>query len=556
MDSLTVRWERYLHPALLLDLRWRNVGQHNWTYGLELRSNTTEHTATGLSEGSHMEFSLQALGADGEYSDSVTVQGETLAESRATNVRATEIQDRRVKVSWKPAKTGGGSQKVYVSWDGGLTWRFSTVSDDGPMLKGDAVDFVVQSLLPDSVYMFRVDTLFLGSGGIVKSTPSPIIRSLPGQPRSIDGLLSRTVTDTSIQLIWKSLTLRDEIGSSSVSYIIEVREGSAASFPDPNPFQVNNSTNLTISGLLRNTVYRVRATAVNDRALSSVASPVILVTTNGSRPQQPVEPSAQVIRSGIPGVLVTWKPLETNIATGGFEILRYLVHKKRQDEQAFDAGLDVGTSTSYFFSSNLSTNYMYEFAVSAWNALGSSPLSRASNNVLPPILPLLARPTATVSQDSRGSLITLTWVPPAPASNIMAYKVYVRQVAPASVFDSGNVVYSPTAQFAFLPDNSQFEFKVSALTGLGWSDTSAVTTAETKDDTVPTSVVAVLVPSLCKFNVTWTPPRRKPLNYRVFLIQTQTAVSSTFLVSESSRFYVVSDCNRGAIFTFAVQVKC
>jgi hypothetical protein len=553
VDNLTVVWGNYFQPAMLLDLRWRKVGEQKWTYGLELQMNVTQHTATGLEEGSRIEFSIQALSLDGEYSEPTLVQGETLAETRATNVRASEVYERSIKVTWKTAKTAGVSQKLYVSWDGGETWRFNTISTDGPMLTGTTAEFFVQSLIPDSGYMFRVDTLSLGSGGAVKSVPSPAVRSLPASPRSLGGLQAIAVTDTSMQVQWKPLTSKDEIGASSVSYIVEVREGVSSAFPDPTPFRVVGLTNLTINGLLRNTAYRIRATAVNDRNLASSSSPALTVTTRGSIPQQPAAPKAEILRGAATGVLVTWASLETNGATGGYQILRYVIHKKRQDEQQFDAGLDVGLSTSYVFTTNLSTNYLYQFAVSASNVLGSSPMSGPSNSVLPPIAPLLAPPRAEVSRDARGSLITLTWAAPAPASNVMAYKVFVRQVAPSSVFDSGYMVYQPIAQFAYLPDHTQFEFKVAALTGVGWTEPSSITTAETRDDSIPTSAAAFFVPT-CTLNVTWTPPRRTPVAYRIFRMDIINNVSSTTMIAGSRRWHLVQDCSRGTTFTFSVQV--
>lgn len=131
--------------------------------------------------------------------------------------------------------------------------------------------------------------------------------------------------------------------------------------------------------------------------------------------------------------------------------------------------------------------------------------------------PVPPAPVASVSKDESGSIITLTWTPPPLSSNVMAYKVMMRQVAPASIFDNGLIVGEPTATYRFLPDFTRFEFKVQALTGVGWTPDSSVTIAETGSDDTPTGMFATFTAATCRLDVSWTAPRVAPLQYRLFI---------------------------------------
>ena len=427
-DRMTATWASYSDvTAQLLDLRWRVVGDVAWLGGVELeKTDPPAYTVTGLLEGTQYEFSIQAMGTDQRgYSLAATALGETLFGTQATNVRASSVGERRVTVSWSLATSPTVvSQKVYVSWDGGLTYRFNTAIDQGPLLGNTITSLEVPSLTPMSDYHFLVETLFVGAGGAIRSRPSSIISTLPAAPAKVANVQALYVQTTSLQLFWGSLVGRDDIGADVVSYSIEVREGDAP-FPDPGPFVLQGANTFQVNGLLRNQEYRIRITALNEKSLASIPSDVVVVTTLSDNPLPPGEPSVQVTAEGL---LVTWAPLVTNQQTGGNPITRYTVHRRREDELVFDVGVDAGVQTSLLITQGLTPNYLYEIAISATTVQGTSRLSPPSKPTLPPQGPVLLKPTAAVSRDADGSVITLSWTPPMLSSNVIAYRSYMREV--------------------------------------------------------------------------------------------------------------------------------
>ena len=343
---------------------------------------------------------------------------------------------------------------------------------------------------------------------------------------------------------------KGQIGANSVVYRIEVRERDAP-FPDPGPFVVEGVDTFQVNGLLRNTLHRIRITAINDAGVESPPSDVLLVTTQGAVPLAPLAPTVVLVSEGLQ---VSWPILSTNRQTGGFPITEYLVHRKREDEMTFDAGVSAGLETTFLISTGLTANYRYEIAVSAVNFAGSSPLSPPSPPTLPPEGPVPPAPVANVSRDESGSIITLTWTPPPLSTNVMAYKVMMRQVAPASIFDSGLIVGEPTATYRFLPDFTRFEFKVQALTGVGWTADSSVTVAETGSDDTPTGAAATFSAATCRLDVSWTAPRVAPVNYRLFINDVNDPSNSySRQTAGLETLMVINDCLRGATFTFSVQ---
>ena len=191
-DRIIATWDSYNASAQLLDLRWRYAGTATWLGGVELNTtDTPSYTMNGLDIGTQYELSIQALGLNGAgYSSARNVLGETLFGTRATNVRPTTITERTVTVQWSLATSADVvSQKVYVSWDRGETYRFNTVVDQGPLLGKTVTELLIPSLEPLTDYMFVVETLFVGAGGAIRSLPSRLTTTLGAAPDQVQTTL-------------------------------------------------------------------------------------------------------------------------------------------------------------------------------------------------------------------------------------------------------------------------------------------------------------------------------------------------------------------------------
>lgn len=247
----------------------------------------------------------------------------------------------------------------------------------------------------------------------------------------------------------------------------------------------------------------------------------------------------------------------TNLATGGLPIDSFTFYTKREDEVGFDSGLNIGNVLSYEVL-NLTANFRYEFAVSAVNAVGTGARGEGTEKAMPPEPPAMQAPTLRVIDDGQTSVIEVSWIPPELAKNVVNYRVFLRQVVPFTVMDSGTVVAATERKFRFenLPDGTRFEVKVAAETSLGLSNISAASFIETRSDTIPTGVrgaVDVTGTTTCELNVTWTKPRLPVSEFRVFYTIFSIDGAEAVLTGSQRSFFVLPSCIRGALYTFYVQ---
>jgi hypothetical protein len=385
------------------------------------------------------------------------------------------------------------------------------------------------------MYFVRVETMFKGPQGSVRSRPASL-RTPAVAPQQVLLLLftpGSGAGNASLLLNWDDLSgLAGGGFGITVQYTLEIREG-ALPFPDPAPLTVSEPR-LPLFGLLLNTQYSFRITAVNAAGLSGPVSTVFSTITAATVPLAPaaapvVEPAA----GG--GLLVSWVPVTGNLATGGLSLTGYRVYASLLPGGAWRALLDAGPASSSATARNLSRG-LYVFAVAALNTAGVSPRSPPSSPPRAPPLPLLIWPTVTAMvYGAAGTAVSLSWAAPQPADSVAGLRLALAERdALYGGFDAGAAL-PPTAAgytYAGLANGARFYAKllvrqpdVAAASGSAWIDPPAAAWAafETPDGARPTGVTILAAGQFGNLiTVAWTPPQPPPLAgpacvYRVFL---------------------------------------
>ena len=336
-------------------------------------------------------------------------------------------------------------------------------------------------------------------------------------------------------------------------YLIDFAEVDASS-STRDSYVVRDAMSLQVSGLFRNTDYFFTVVAQNNKNKLSISSERGEFTTLGAFAAQMDAPTVVKTQEGL---LLSWNDLVTNVATGGLPIISFVVYTRRQDEVGFDSGLNIGNVISYQVQ-GLTPNFFYEFSISAVNSLGTGSRGKASGQIMPPIPPTMQAPTARVIDDGVTSVIEVSWVAPELATNVLNYRVFLRQIAPFTAMDNGTVVPATqrSMRFSYLPDGTRFEMKVAAQTSSGLTNISSGVFAETFSNTIPTSVkttITITGTTTCLVNVTWTKPRLQASRFRVFSTINSITGADSFTSGSTNPFFVTPICTRGATYIYYVQ---
>ena len=163
-NAMQVLWSNVSREAKAVELRWKEANDSDWTLGQQFRANVTQFTLQGLTSDTQFYFSLRTLSSALVYSPDVSCTAETLAVLRGTNVRPSEVSSSSITVTWMPAlSTSLAGQLLFTSFDGGATWGYNEVTNSGPIFDPAVNSATIAALLPDTAYLVRVDSLFIGA---------------------------------------------------------------------------------------------------------------------------------------------------------------------------------------------------------------------------------------------------------------------------------------------------------------------------------------------------------------------------------------------------------
>ena len=220
------------------------------------------------------------------------------------------------------------------------------------------------------------------------------------------------------------------------------------------------ATSGTIGGLVNGTTYTIQVGAVNLVGAGPLSAPSNAVTPVGL----PGAPTAVVATRGNALANLSWTAPASN---GGSAITGYNV-QVRTGATVVRTDVLASPSTNAVIG-GLTNGTAYNFRVQAVTALGTGPLSAASNTVTPATVPDAPVLGAVTSGAPGGALtVTMNWTPPAfnGGAAISAYTV--------SAYDAGGVVLQrlnvgagARARVFTFATTGPFTFDVTATNAIG-----------------------------------------------------------------------------------------
>ena len=209
-------------------------------------------------------------------------------------------------LAWEPARSSDLLvQQVYVSADGGNTWKYNGVANQGPMLLPLVASHNVPFLMPMANYLFRVVSIFLGYQGAAPSVSSQIVVTLPAPPQTVVGLRINNLQPTRATLSWEPLVGTGQMGALSVIYFVDMAEVGIESL-SRDSYVIRDTFSLDVSSLLRNVEYFFTVVAQNNEGKRSLPSERAVFTTPAAFAAQMLPP---VVTKAQRGLLLSWSPL-------------------------------------------------------------------------------------------------------------------------------------------------------------------------------------------------------------------------------------------------------
>ncbi|MGY2701897.1 lamin tail domain-containing protein [Nocardioides sp. HB32] len=221
--------------------------------------------------------------------------------------------------------------------------------------------------------------LSTGSGTPGSTTGAPTVTA-PGTPT----IGTATAGSASATVRWTAPT--DDGGSAITGYSVKVLNSAEQQVGVLRPTG-GSATSLTVTGLTNGTAYHFQVAATNSAGTGTYSS-----SSNTVTPAATTVPSAPIIgtpsQGAAGGSLTAIARWSAPTSTGGSPITGYQVYALRMSSSAADATV-VSTTTSPILGASVRqrsftlTAGNYRFEVVAINAVGTSPRSARSTNIVP-----------------------------------------------------------------------------------------------------------------------------------------------------------------------------
>ncbi len=217
----------------------------------------------------------------------------------------------------------------------------------------------------------------------------------PGAPTG----LTPTAGNTQVSLSWTAPVSNG--GSAITDYLVEYKLASEPTTWTTFADGTSTNTTATVTSLSNGSSYNFRVSAINAIGTSTPSS------TATTTPTAPTAPGAPTGLSGVSGntqVSLSWT---APVSNGGSAITDYLVEYKLNSEPTTWSTFNDGTSTSTSTTvTGLTNDLIYNFRVSAINAIGTSTPSSTANGTPGQAIPLTIDNIALWLDGSDASSIT------------------------------------------------------------------------------------------------------------------------------------------------------
>ena len=325
----------------------------------------------------------------------------------------------------------------------------------------------------------RIQMISLPSGSSSNSGSSNSSDEVPDSPRNLS---ADPASLTSIIVTWNAPSLDDDVPKIT-GYKIESKKGSE-SYKTIVGDTKSTLTSFLHTGLEEGGDYRYKVSAINSEGTSNAA-----FTGN-------VEPGPTQTPAGLTAVAISknqvtlsWLP---PTETFNQSITGYLIEREVIPDVLYEDVTTVGSSTTTYTISGLSTGKTYSYVVSANLAVGNTPRSnvvsatpesdsKPPTSADPVTIPTEPRNLSAVASSSQ---IQLSWSQPTSDGNskITGYKIEVKRdnSNSFSVLESDTKSTSTSYVDSNVQIDSEYTYKVSAINSVGTSATSSEASATTK----------------------------------------------------------------------------
>ena len=411
-----------------------------------------------------------------------------------------------VSISWNKPDNGGspitGYSVQYVT-SGGSSW---STHQDGNTTSNTALSATIYDLNYNTEYTFRVaavNTVGQGaySANVTDTTKAPTVPS---------ALVLITIPDTtanSVLVIW--LEPSDDGGSPIIGYTVDYAVASSGTWQTQDSALIDNDTkSSTISGLTPNTEYNVRVAAVNSVGQGAYSANATDTTDALTVPNAPtISPNPSVT---LDSVSISWNKPDN----GGSPITGYSVQYVTSGGSSWSTHQDGNDTSNTALSATipgLTPNTEYTFRVAAVNTVGQGAYSaNVTDTTKAPTVPGV--PNAFTIIDPTDNSVFVSWSEPDNGgSDIIGYTVDYAvasngtwQTQDSALINNNDRITT----FTDLNSNTQYNFRVAAVNGIGQGAYSANVTATTDASTVPDAPTISPNPTvtLDSVSISWNKP--------------------------------------------------
>ncbi|WP_168215697.1 fibronectin type III domain-containing protein [Roseimaritima ulvae] len=447
--QVSVDWTDNSSGTLSQRIERSSDGGSTYSTVATLSAGTESYLMTDLAPGTDYQIRVVAL-AGASTSASAPVALATTATS-PTGLSATQSASDEVTLTW--SRPSGDSSLIEI--------EFST---DGvsftPVATVDADTATVTSLVPGTLYFFRVRASTPGGTGTYSNVVSPPVTSITAP----SGITVSAISNTIVQVQWT------DNSNNETGFRVEASTDGGTTFTTVATTGINENL-VDVTDLTPGEVYQFRVFATN--GIDSPASGTSSLTTSADPPT-----SVTATGNTTTSIEVQWQYPVGDTSTSELEM--------SEDGVSFTV-VDSSISQSSYVVDSLTSGTTYYFRVRVATAAGSAAYSAVVS--AEPVE--IAAPTNLTTSDVANTSLTIDWVPGGDPGT--EQRIEYSEDSGAT-FSEVAVVSESTSSFDItgLEAGTNYQIRVIAFSPAGESDPSNVATVTTTS-VAPSTITATPV---------------------------------------------------------------
>ncbi len=331
----------------------RSTDGVTWSTLASVAASTTSYQDSSVTGTGPYYYQIVAIGSAGNNSNPVATAPVYTLDGAALNPQATFVSGSEIDLTWSDPSNGTYGFNIQDSTNGGTSWANVIPTT----LAAGSTSFAwvpASPFTPGTTYDLRVQILN-GSGSYANS--GTVSLTVPAIPAPVTGLTATTISSTQINLSWTDSTggqtgfVLQRQDSGNVSwYTIATLAASAASFSD--------------TTLAADTAYNYQIAASNangDSAFVAITAPV--TTPPAAPPAAPVNAEAYLASS---------TKIDLSWTAGSTDQTGFVLQRELAGSNSWSTIADLGSNTTNYNDTNLTSGTAYQYQIAADNAGGDS----------------------------------------------------------------------------------------------------------------------------------------------------------------------------------------